>query len=180
MTDTPITTITTITNSTNSTESNQFLTFKLGDEVFALDISRVREVLEHPRITKVPGTPEFMRGVINLRGRVVPVIDIKLKFDMGKTEKTIDTCIIIVEIKIDDEITVLGAMADSVREVIDLESSEIEPAPRIGTRLDTSFIKGMGKKNDLLIMILDIDRVFSIDQLSLFKDARPVREGNTP
>jgi len=155
------------TSETIASQSSQYLTFKLDEEVFAFDISRVREVLEHPRITRVPRTPVFLRGVINLRGHVVPVIDIKQKFGMEKTLQTIDSCIIIVEIKIEDEITVIGAMADSVREVIDLDPGEIEPPPRIGTRLDTSFIKGMGKKSDLFIIILDIDRVFSIDQLSL-------------
>lgn len=153
------------------TETTQYLTFKLEDEVFAVDISKVREVLDFTTVTKVPRTPDFMRGVINLRGNVVPVVDMRLKFGMSKTEKTVNTCIIIVEISLEGESTVLGALADSVQEVIDLEPQQIEPAPRIGTRVKTDFIKGMGKKDDHFIMILDIDRVFSADELSLVQGA---------
>ena len=153
------------------TETTQYLTFKLEDEVFALDISKVREVLDFTTVTKVPRTPEFMRGVINLRGNVVPVVDMRLKFGMTKTEKTVNTCIIIVEISIEGESAVLGALADSVQEVVDLEPEQIEPAPRIGTRVRTDFIKGMGKRDSHFIMILDIDKVFSADELSIVQDA---------
>ncbi len=152
------------------TETTQYLTFKLGDEVFALDIAKVREVLDFTSVTKVPRTPEFMRGVINLRGNVVPVVDMRLKFGLTRTEKTVNTCIIIVEISLDGDTTVLGALADSVQEVIDLEPDKIEPAPKIGTRLKTEFIKGMGNRNDQFIIILDIDKVFSVDELSLVQD----------
>jgi purine-binding chemotaxis protein CheW len=152
-------------------ETTQYLTFKLDDEVFALDISKVREVLDFTTVTKVPRTPDFMRGVINLRGSVVPVVDMRLKFGMTVTEKTVNTCIIIVEIALDGDTTVLGALADSVQEVIDLEPEQIEPAPRIGTRLKTDFIKGMGKRDDHFLMILDIDKVFSSDELALVQGA---------
>jgi purine-binding chemotaxis protein CheW len=148
-------------------ETTQYLTFKLEDEVFALDISKVREVLDFTTITKVPKTPEFMRGVINLRGSVVPVVDLRLKFGMSKTEKTVNTCIIIAEVTIDNDTTVLGALADSVQEVMDLEPGHIEPAPKIGTRLNTEFIRGMGKRDNSFVIILDIDKVFSIDELAL-------------
>src|SRR5512135_1635297 len=153
------------------TETTQYLTFKLGDEVFALDIAKVREVLDFTSVTKVPRTPEFMRGVINLRGNVVPVVDMRLKFGLTRTEKTVNTCIIIVEISLDGDTTVLGALADSVQEVIDLEPDKIEPAPKIGTRLRTEFIKGMGNRNEQFIIILDIDKVFSVDELSLVQNA---------
>lgn len=156
---------------TGITETTQYLTFKLEDEIFALDISKVREVLDFTTVTKVPRTPEFMRGVINLRGNVVPVVDMRLKFGMSMTEKTVNTCIIITEIDIEGEKTVLGALADSVQEVIDLEPDQIEPAPRIGTRLRTEFIRGMGKRDDHFIMILDIDKVFSADELSMVQTA---------
>jgi len=152
-------------------ETTQYLTFKLEKETFALDISKVREVLDFTAITKVPRTPEFMRGVINLRGNVVPVVDMRLKFGMTKTENTVNTCIIIVEIHLDGETTVLGALADAVQEVIELGSGQIEPAPKIGTRLKTDFIQGMGKQGEGFIIILDIDRVFSADELSLVQDA---------
>ena len=149
------------------TETSQYLTFKLEDEVFALEIAKVREVLDFTLIAKVPQTPEFMLGVINLRGTVVPVVDMRLKFAMTRTETTVHTCIIIVEIEVDGENTVLGALVDSVQEVMDLDPEQIEPAPRIGTRLNTKFIKGMGKRDNQFIIILDIDKVFSSDELSM-------------
>jgi purine-binding chemotaxis protein CheW len=151
------------------TETTQYLTFKLDDEVFALDISKVREVLDFTRVTKVPRTPDFMRGVINLRGNVVPVVDLKLKFGMSMTEKTVNTCIIITEVDVRGEKTVIGSLADSVQEVIDLEPEHIEPPPKIGTSLKTEFIKGMGKRNDQFIIILDIDTVFSHEDITLIQ-----------
>lgn len=147
-------------------ESVQYLTFKLADETFALDVAKVREILEQSSITKVPQTPDFMRGVINLRGSVVPVIDMRLKFGMTATEQTVNTCIIVAEVQLEDEVIVLGALADSVQEVIEMEPQQIEAAPHIGTRLNTDFIKGMGKHDDRFIMILDIDKVFSSDELA--------------
>jgi purine-binding chemotaxis protein CheW len=154
---------------TSSPETTQYLTFKLGDEVFALDITKVREVLDFTTVTKVPRTPEFMRGVINLRGSVVPVVDLRLKFGMTKTESSVNTCIIITEVTVDSDTTVLGALADSVQEVLDLEPGSIAAAPKIGTRLKTEFIKGMGRRDDRFIIILDIDKVFSSDELALVK-----------
>jgi purine-binding chemotaxis protein CheW len=151
-------------------QMTQYLTFKLQDEIFALDISTVREVLDFTIITKVPRTPDFMRGVINLRGSVVPVIDLRLKFGMTVTEKTVNTCVIIVEVKVAGETIILGVLADSVQEVMDLENDQIEPAPRIGTHLKTDFIKGMGKHNDQFLMILDIDKVFSFNELADLQD----------
>ena len=152
-------------------ESTQYLTFKLGDELFALDIAKVREVLDFTTVTRVPGTPGFMRGVINLRGSVVPVVDMRLKFGMTTIDMSVNTCIIIVEVTVDGEPVVLGAMADSVQEVLELEPTQIEPAPRIGTRLNIEFIRGMGKHDERFLMILDIDKVFSAVELSLVLDA---------
>ena len=151
--------------------TSQYLTFILNEETYAIDINQVREVLDFTDITKVPRMPEFMRGVINLRGGVVPVVDLRLKFGMTMTEKTLDTCIIIIEITIDDDMTLIGTMADSVKEVLSLEADQINPPPKIGTRLNTDFIRGMGKKNDDFIIILDIDRVFSADELLIVQDA---------
>jgi purine-binding chemotaxis protein CheW len=147
------------------TETEQYLTFKLADEVFAVEVAKVREILDHTSITKVPKTPDFMRGVINLRGSVVPVLDLRLKFGMSMTEQSVDTCIIVLEIAFEEEIIVLGALADSVQEVIELEPDQIEPAPRIAGRIRIDFIKGMGKRGNAFIMILDIDKVFSLDEL---------------
>jgi purine-binding chemotaxis protein CheW len=150
---------------TEITETRQYLTFKLGGEVFATDVAKVREVLDLTPIAAIPRTPEFMTGVINLRGTVVPVVDFRLCFGMSKTENTHNTCIVVVEVLLDEEATVIGALADSVEEVIDLEPNQIEAAPRIGKLVRTDFIRGMGKRDAQFIMILDIDRVFSAEQL---------------
>lgn len=147
-------------------EVRQYLTFKLGNEIFGIDVAKVREVLDFTTITEIPKTPEFMSGVINLRGGVVPVVDLRLCFHMSKTERTVNTCIVVVEVLLGGEATVIGALADSVEEVIDLEPDQIQPAPRIGTQVRTDFIKGMGKREAQFIMILDIDRVFSAEELS--------------
>jgi purine-binding chemotaxis protein CheW len=146
------------------TQTTQYLTFKLDQEVFALDVAKVREILDFTTVTRVPQTPDFMRGVINLRGSVVPVMDLRLKFGMSTTEKTVNTCVIVAEMVVDGETMVLGVLADSVQEVIDLEPEQIEPAPRIGAKLNTEFILGMGKHNEQFMMILDIDKVFSEDE----------------
>lgn len=143
----------------------QLLSFTLDEEVFSVEINRVREVLEYKGTTKVPKVPEFMRGVINLRGSVVPVIDLKVKFGIGSTQKGINTCVIILEVSVGGEPMVLGALADAVREVFDLDTRNIEPPPKIGTRFNSDFLKGMGKYNDNFVMILDIDRIFSEEDI---------------
>ena len=158
-------------NETGAMETTQYLTFRLEEEVFALDIGKVREVLDFTSATKVPQTPDFMRGVINLRGSVVPVVDLRLKFGMAMAEKTVNTCVVITEVAMGGETMVLGCMADSVQEVMDLEPDQIEPPPRIGTKLKTEFIRGMGKHNDQFIIILDIDKVFVMDELAMLSDA---------
>jgi purine-binding chemotaxis protein CheW len=146
----------------------QYLTFRLGEEVFAVDVAKTREVLDVIDITRVPGTPAYMLGVINLRGGVVPVIDLRLKFGLPVAERTRETCIIVLDVTLDGETTVIGAVADSVREVLDLDSSQIEPPPRIGTRLKTEYIRGMGRIDDnRFLILLDIDRVFSSEELTL-------------
>ena len=151
-------------------ETTQYLTFKLADETFAVDVAKVREILDFTPATKVPGTPDFMRGVINVRGAVVPVVDMRLKFGLSATEKTVDTCFVVMDIIGEEDKTVLGALVDSVQEVFELEGSQIEPPPRIGTRWRTEFIRGVGKHNDELIIILDIDRVFSTSELGILQD----------
>jgi purine-binding chemotaxis protein CheW len=166
-------------SATKITETRQYLTFKLGEEIFATDVAKVREVLDFTTITKIPRTPDFMSGVINLRGNVVPVVDLRLCFEMSKTVKTVNTCVVVVEMLLDGEATVIGALADSVEEVIDLEPEQIEPAPKIGTQIRTDFIKGMGKRDSQFIMILDIDRIFSTEELSAVRSGemnRPLAE----
>jgi purine-binding chemotaxis protein CheW len=152
-------------------QTNQFFTFMLEKEIFAIDISQIKEVLEFTYITKVPQTPDMMKGVINLRGSVVPVIDMRLKFEMGEIEKTVDTCIVIIEIMIDGNTTMIGALVDAVKEVMDLDSDQIEPSPKIGTQLNTEYIKGMGKHDEQFIIILDIDKIFSNTDLEMVQQA---------
>ena len=149
-----------------SANTRQYLTFQLAEEIFAIDVVNVREILEFNTVTKVPQTPDYMRGVINLRGSVVPVLDMRLKFGMSLTEKTINTCIVVVEVPMEDENVIIGALVDSVQEVFELDPDSIEPAPRIGMQLRNGFIKGMGKKDDRFVIILDIERVFSSEELS--------------
>ena len=151
------------------TDASQFLTFKLADDVFAIDVIMAKEVLDFAEVTKVPQTPDYMLGVINLRGSVVPVVDMRLKFGMDDQEKTRDSCIIVVEVDVEGEPVTVGALADSVQEVMDMDESQIEPPPRIGTKLNTEFIKGMGNLGDKFVIILDINKVFSADDLEFAK-----------
>jgi purine-binding chemotaxis protein CheW len=145
--------------------TSQYLTFRLDQELFAVEIGKVREVLEFNTMTKVPRMPDFMRGVINLRGNVVPVVDMRLKLGLSMTEKTVDTCVVISEVAVDGERIILGALVDSVQEVIDLDASNIAPPPHMGSRVDASVIRGMGRKEDQFIMILDLDKVFTTSEL---------------
>jgi purine-binding chemotaxis protein CheW len=160
------------------TDTRQYLTFQLEEEVFGVDVSHVREILEFSTVTKVPKTPDYMRGVINLRGSVVPVLDMRLKFGMTMTEKTVNTCIIVVEVSFEGETTIIGALVDSVDEVFELEPDQIEPAPHIGMQLKTEFIKGMGKRDEKFIIILDIDKVFSSEELAAAQGAEMQMAGN--
>jgi purine-binding chemotaxis protein CheW len=127
-------------------------------------------VLDFTEVTKIPQTPDFMLGVINLRGSVVPVVDMRIKFGMTATRATVNTCIIIVEIELDGESAVLGALADSVQEVLELGPDQIEPPPRIGSRLKIQFMKGMGHQGAQFIIILDIDKVFSAEELAMAQE----------
>lgn len=145
----------------------QYLTFGLGDEVFALETGFVREVIELVPVTRIPKTPPFMRGVINLRGHAVPVVDLRIKFDMPKAQDTVSTCIIIVDVEIEGENCHMGAIVDSVLEVFEMANDQITPPPRMGTSIRPDFICGMGKQNEEFIMILNIGRVFSPEELSL-------------
>jgi purine-binding chemotaxis protein CheW len=137
--------------------------------VFALNIATVREVLEMLSITKRPRTPDFMRGVINLRGHAVPVVDLRLKFGMQRKEDTVNTCIIIVEVNVEGQSVIMGAVADSVREVFEMRPDQIDPPPRMGTSIDTAYILGMGKQDDSFIIILDINKIFSTEELNVMQ-----------
>jgi len=148
----------------------QYLTFKLADEIYAINVSSIKEVLGVPKITKVPRMPAFMSGVINLRGNVVPVLDLKMKFGLGQTLCTLDTSIIVTEIKDifkddESECFTVGIFSDMVQKVVDIDSSMIEPPPKIGSSINTEFIIGMGRMNSEFVIILNINRILSEDEL---------------
>ena len=149
------------------TETALYLTFVLEDETFAIDVSQVREVLDLSKITKVPRSPDFLRGVINVRGTVVPVVDFRLKFGMPGVDATVHTRIMILEISLDDKTVVVGAIADSVNDVIEFEPDRIEPPPEIGSRWKSDFIMGIGKRDNKFIMIIDVSMVFSTEEIVL-------------
>ena len=140
--------------------TTQFLTFIVDREKYALNVGKVREVLEYGNITRIPGMTEFMKGIINLRGEAVPVIDLRLKFGLDDSGRTMNSSIIVTEIEKGGELIITGLLTDSVEEVIDLDESSIEPAPKIGTTVDSRFIKGMGKYNDDFLIILDTENLF--------------------
>ena len=149
----------------------QYLSFRLDGELFAIDVAGVREVIDRTEMTRIPRMPEFMRGVINLRGNVVPVVDLQMKFGIGKVETTIDTCVVVLEVNVDEEPTTVGALVDAVEEVFELDPGHIEPPPKMGTRLNTDFIEGMGRLDDEFVILLDADKVFSAVEIEAVQSA---------
>jgi purine-binding chemotaxis protein CheW len=147
------------------TTINSYLSFRLSEEVFAANVGKVLEILELTKITKVPKAPDYMRGVINLRGSVLPVIDTRIKFGLPLIPETVNTCIIVLSIQIDQEDLRVGALVDAVQEVLELTPDMISAPPSIGNKYRSEFIQGMGKVGDDFIMILDVDQVFSLDEL---------------
>lgn len=148
-----------------------YLTFGLGDEIFAVNVQQVHEVLDFKTITKIPGAPDFMRGIINLRGHVVPVVDMRLKFGMTETEKTLSTCIIVMDVGTGEHKTMIGALADSVKEVFEFEPGQIEPPPRFGEKGKMDFIQAIGKRDDQFIIILNFNKAFSTDEVVMLSEA---------
>jgi purine-binding chemotaxis protein CheW len=153
--------------------TNQFLTFTLADEQYAVDVVQVREVLSEIPLTVIPRMPEYLKGVINIRGSVVPVVDLRTKFGLLEAEKTVDTSIIVMDLQTGagaggdsggepGHITV-GCLADSVQEVVDIADDSIEPPPTLGTSVDARFIRGLGKKDERFVIMLDINRVFQAE-----------------
>ena len=150
---------------TENADHTQYLTFHLAGEEYAVAILKVKEIIEYGTLTKVPQTHPSVRGVINLRGNVVPVVDLAIKFGMPQSPLTNRTCIVIVEIDLDGDQSVMGIIADSVSQVIDLASSEILAPPAFGTRIKVDFLDGMGKSGNNFVLILDIEKVLSSEEL---------------
>ena len=155
---------------TAMSENGLYLTFKLDKEIYSIDVFRVREVLDLPAVTMVPKAPPYLRGVINVRGNVVPVIDLRVKFGMARTQNTVNTRIIVMELPMDDEQVIVGAVADSVHDVLEIGADRIEPPPRIGNRRRAEFIRGIGKHDDQFIMIIDVERLLSEEMLTLLEE----------
>ncbi|MDH5603018.1 MAG: chemotaxis protein CheW [Cyclobacteriaceae bacterium] len=158
---------------TTVAELQSYLTFNLADENFAVNVLKVIEILEIPKITRVPKAPDFLIGVINLRGNVLPVIDARIKFGLEPTETTVNTCIIVMNLEIEGEDLVLGALVDAVDEVLDITPENIKGSPSIGSQYNPEFIEGVAKVNDEFVMILNIGKVFSTEDVKTLKDVKP-------
>jgi len=143
-----------------------FLSFSLGDEFFTIPTMKIVEILEVPKITKIPISPKFLVGVINLRGSVLPVIDTRIKFGMTPIEYTINTCILVLNIQVDGEEVTVGCLVDSVLEVFEMDEDKINPSPTIVTQYRADYIQGMIKDKDIFIMLLNIDKIFSTNDLN--------------
>ncbi|MFO8049429.1 MAG: chemotaxis protein CheW [Desulfosudaceae bacterium] len=163
-------------NDTQDAQNNTYLTFHLDEELYGLNIYLVREVLEYTPVTKVPMTADFMRGVINVRGHVVPVVDLRRKFGLETAETTVNTCIIIVEMDVDGEATTMGALVDGVQEVLEIPPEQIEASPRLGSRINTRFIQGIAKLTDQFVILLNIQSIFSMDELSMLAEMHQEEE----
>lgn len=152
--------------SKGSGDVQQYLTFILSGETYAIGILGIKEIIEYGQLTEVPSMPSFIRGVINLRGAVVPVVDLSARFNKGSTTVTRRTCIVIIEVMSANEQQVIGVMVDAVNEVLEISPQDIEPAPSFGAKIRVDFIAGMGKIDGRFIILLDVDKVLSVDELA--------------
>jgi purine-binding chemotaxis protein CheW len=166
-------------NEENLSKVNSYLSFKLGEEEFAAHVGKVLNILEMTRITEVPKAPDYMKGVINLRGIVLPVIDTRIKFGMTPTEYTTNTCIIVLDIEVDGDAIQIGALVDAVQAVLEIDNSKIMPPPSIGSKYRSEFIEGVANIDEKFIMILDMDAVFSTEDVTHLKNKAEETEKTT-
>jgi purine-binding chemotaxis protein CheW len=159
---------------------NSYLTFRLGEETFAANVSKVLNILEMVKVTKVPKSPRFMKGVINLRGDVLPLIDTRTKFDMEETPITNNTCILVLDIERKGKKLHVGALVDAVLEVLEFEDRDILPPPSYGSKYKSEFITGMVNKEDHFIMILDMDLIFTTDEIIELMEKTDVQTNSEP
>lgn len=157
-------------------KAGKYLTFDLASEEYGIEILKVQEIIGLMPITKVPQTPHFIRGVINLRGKVIPVVDLRLKFEMETKEDTRRTSIIVVKVKRSGNNVTMGLIVDDVFEVIDIEKTDIEPTPEFGANVNTDFILGVGKMNQKVVMLLDVDKVLSGGEVTLVNQVTHFQE----
>ena len=148
-------------------QAGKYLTFQLGAEVYGIEILKVQEIIGLMNVTHVPRTPAFVRGVVNLRGKVIPVVDLRLKFELEQLADTERTCIVVVQVARRDSRVTMGIIVDEVSEVLDIRSEQLEPAPTFGSAIDTDFILGIGKVGQKVVMLLDMDRVLSGDEVEV-------------
>ncbi len=149
----------------SQTGTERFLSLTLGEVLFAIDIFTVREILDYTEITRIPQTPAFMRGVVNVRGAAIPVMDLRMRFGLGRVEPGLNTRIVILEFKKESGTSAFGVLADSVKEVLELETSRIDPPPLMGTAVKVDFIRGVGKQDGRFILILDAPKVVGSEEL---------------
>lgn len=145
-------------------KEGKYLTFNLGMEVYGIEILKVQEIIGMMSVTRVPKTPEFVRGVVNLRGKVIPVVELRLKFGLDRKDDTDRTCIIVVQVKVSGSPVIMGLIVDEVSEVLSVLADQIEASPSFGAKVDTDFILGMGKVGQKVVMLLDVDKVLSADE----------------
>lgn len=157
--------VTEVTSDVSEAIAGKHLTFELAGEVYGLEILKVQEIMGMMSVTSVPKSPDFVRGVVNLRGRIIPVMDLRVKFGMEAKEDTERTCIIVVQVRTGERELITGLIVDEVSEVLEIPSDQIEPPPSFGASLDTDFILGMGKINQKVVMLLDVDKVLTGDEL---------------
>jgi purine-binding chemotaxis protein CheW len=155
-----------------SEQTHQYLTFVLAGEIFAMGILAIKEIIEYATLTEVPMMPEYVRGVINLRGSVVPVIDLSVRFGKPSSPVTKRTCIVIIEVVSRGESHILGLVVDAVNAVLDIPAAEIEPPPAFGASIRTDFIQGMGKVNGKFVVLLDVDHVLAADEMQVLTQAQ--------
>lgn len=146
---------------TYSTDRQQFLTFNLAEEFYGVDILKVQEIKGYTSVTRIPNTPEYLKGVLNLRGTIVPIVDLRMKFGMGETQPSSFTVVVVVNVRN----RVMGFLVDAVSDVLDLDANEIQPPPELGSTVDITFVKGIGNSNDHLVTLLDIDRVLTQEEV---------------
>lgn len=163
--------------SESADEVTQYLTFSVADERLAMSIDAVKEIIETPQVTRVPMTPEYIRGVINLRGSVVPVIDLSARLGRGPLILTKRSCIVLVEVRTGDDRHVLGMLVDEVKNILDIAREDVKPPPEFGSEIRTDFIEAMGRVGDVFVIILSVDHVLSIQELAAL---RRIKEEATP
>ena len=151
---------------TYSSEDQQYLTFNLADEYYGVDILKVQEIKGYTTVTRIPNTPDYLKGVLNLRGTIVPIVDLRMKFGMGITEPTSFAVVLVVNVRN----RVMGFLVDAVSDVLDLNAKNIQPPPELGSAVDINFVEGIGNANDRLVTLLDIDRVLTEDEVKVVED----------